>query len=113
MAKRKNKPEPSIVIQGNMDTPYYKVGEWANIIHPVHAWMMKKVCINSFSLGEFKLNSGEHYLGFAYNVSAMGAIEEMIVIPEIYLRKDYEAGDWYELGTSTGWGENIIDDNSI
>ena len=95
-------------IKGNIDFPYYKPGEYAYIVHPVHEWKLRKVCINTWSKGVFKLSTGEYYNGFAYMVSAAEALEDIICVPEIYLRKDYEAGDWYELGTSISWGENIL-----
>jgi len=108
MAHRKNKPEPPIVIEGNQGLPYFQVGEMAQLIHPIHGWTMRKVCINSCKFGQWRFGSGEIYIGYSYNVSSEGALEDRADIAELFLKKDYEAGNWYELGTSIGWGENVI-----
>ena len=113
MATKKNKPDQPIIIQGNTGYPYFRPGEFVHVIHPVHGWKLRRVCINSYSEGVFKLNSGEHYVGFCYSVSAEEALDDMVNIPEIYLKKDPELGDWYELGTSIGWGENVINIKDI
>jgi hypothetical protein len=103
-SKKKNVPDQPIIIQGNTETPYYRAGEFAYVVHPVHGWKLRKVCINSWSEGCFKLSSGEHYIGFCYSVSAEESLDDIVNIPEIYLRKDPELGSWYDIGSATNWG---------